>query len=176
MEFDISLASSEIGTLRLGIHTSIAQSLENAALKAADLGANTFQIFSSSPRMWRASSPAPDDILHLHTARKKYGLDPLVVHANYLINLASADPVIRARSIDAFRAELERSEAIGAEYVVLHPGSYRGATLDAGMEAVALGLEAAAEGLGPLRAKVLLENTATALREDPQVREAYLGD
>jgi deoxyribonuclease-4 len=154
-----SAAPFEIGTLRLGIHTSIAQSLENAALKAADLGANTFQIFSSSPRMWRASLPSPDDILCLRAARKKYGLDPLVVHANYLVNLAAADPVVRSRSIEAFRSELERSETIGAEYVVLHPGSYRGSTLDAGIEALALGLEAAAQGLGSLRTTVLLENT-----------------
>src|SRR5258708_705283 len=104
--------------------------------------------------MWRGSVPDRDDILCLRAARKKYGLDPLVVHANYLVNLAAADPVVRARSIEAFRAELERSEAIGAEYVVLHPGSYRGATLVAGIEALALGLEAAAQGLGSLRTTV----------------------
>lgn len=109
--------------------------------------------------MWRASLPDRDDILRLRVTRKKYGLDPLVVHASYLINLAAADPVTRARSIDAFRSELERSEAIGAEYVVLHPGSYRDSTLPAGIEAVALGLEAAAQGLGSLRTTVLLENT-----------------
>jgi len=157
--FDFLAFAFEIGTLRVGIHTSIAQSLESAALKAVELGANTFQIFSSSPRMWRASLPDRDDVLRLHAARKKYGLDPLVVHANYLINLAAADPTIRARSIDAFRSELERSETIGAEYVVLHPGSYRGATLSAGIESLALGLEAAAQGLGSLRTTVLLENT-----------------
>jgi deoxyribonuclease IV len=147
------------GSLRLGIHTSISQSLENAALKAADLGANTFQIFSTSPRMWRGSIPAIDDIDRLRRARKKFGLRPLVVHANYLINLAAADPVVRARSIDAFRDELERSETIGADYVVLHPGSYRDYTMPEGIAAVSLGLEAAAKGLGPLAVTVLLENT-----------------
>ena len=152
MPFDIS-------NLRLGIHTSIAQSLENAALKAAELGANTFQIFSTSPRMWRASIPDADDIARIRRARKKFGLRPLVVHANYLINLAAADAVTRARSIDAFRGELERSTAIGAEYVVLHPGSYRDYTLPEGIAALALGLEAAAKGLGPLTTTVLLENT-----------------
>jgi deoxyribonuclease-4 len=109
--------------------------------------------------MWRASTPAAADILRLRSARKKYGLGPLVVHANYLVNLAAADPVIRARSIDAFRSELQRSEAIGAEYIVLHPGSYRGSTLVAGIETLALSLEAAAHDLGKLRATVLLENT-----------------
>jgi deoxyribonuclease-4 len=156
---DFRRTASEIGTLRVGIHTSIAKSLENAALKAADLGANTFQIFSCSPRMWRASAHARDDIVRLRAARKKYGLDPLVVHANYLVNLAAADPIVRARSVEAFRGELERSEAIGAEYVVLHPGSYRGSTLESGIETLARGLAAAAEGLGTLHATVLLENT-----------------
>jgi deoxyribonuclease IV len=156
---DIFSPPFNIGTLRIGIHTSISQSLENAALKAADLGANTFQIFSTSPRMWRASIPAADDILRLRRARKKFDLRPLVVHANYLINLAAADPVTRSRSIDAFRGELERSQAIGAEYVVLHPGSYRDYSLPEGIAAVALGLEAAAKGLGPCKTTVLLENT-----------------
>lgn len=109
--------------------------------------------------MWRGSVPDPEDIRRLRDARKKYGLDPLVVHANYLVNLAASDPVVRARSIDAFRGELERSDAIGAEYVVLHPGSYRGATLTAGIEALAIGLQEAAEGLGSVRTTVLLENT-----------------
>ena len=81
------------------------------------------------------------------------------MHANYLINLAAADPVTRSRSIDAFRGELERSQAIGAEYVVLHPGSYRDYSLPEGIAAVALGLGAAAKGLGPCKTTVLLENT-----------------
>jgi deoxyribonuclease-4 len=109
--------------------------------------------------MWRASTPDSGDIDRMRAARKKYGLDPLVVHANYLVNLAAADPVVRARSVEAFRSELVRSEAIGAEYVVLHPGSYRGATLAAGIETLAHGLAEAAAGLGPLRTTLLLENT-----------------
>jgi deoxyribonuclease-4 len=149
----------KIDTLRIGIHTSIAASLEQAAIKAADLGANTFQIFSSSPRMWRASIPDPDDIARLRRARRRFDLKPLAIHVNYLVNLAAADPEVRARSIAAFRGELERAEAIGAEYLVLHPGSYRGRTPAEGIEAVALGLEEAASGLGDLRTIVLLENT-----------------
>jgi deoxyribonuclease IV len=82
--------------LRIGIHTSISKSLEGAALKAVELGANTFQIFSSSPRQWRASQPGPAQVAMLHRARLKYDLTPLVIHDNYLINLAAADDVIRA--------------------------------------------------------------------------------
>ncbi len=148
------------GSLRIGIHTSIAGSLEKAALKASELGANTFQIFSASPRMWRASAPGPDAIRLLHRARERLDLYPLAIHVNYLVNLASADPTIRARSIACYRGELERAAALGAEYLVVHPGSYRGQSVDEGIAAFALGLRDAAEGLALGNTAVLLENTA----------------
>ena len=68
--------------LRIGAHTSIAKSLEDAALTAARIGANTFQIFSASPRMWRASPPAPSEVKLLTRAREKHDLYPLVIHDN----------------------------------------------------------------------------------------------
>jgi deoxyribonuclease-4 len=146
--------------LRIGIHTSISGSLEKAALKAAELGANTFQIFSASPRMWRAALPAKDDVAAFRRARERLDLWPLAIHVNYLINLASMDPVIREKSITAFRGELERAEAIGAEYLVTHPGSYRGQLLEQAIAAFVLGLaEAASGGIAP-SVTVLLENTA----------------
>ena len=150
------------GRLRIGIHTSIAASLENAALKASELGANTFQIFSSSPRMWRASSPGAEQIQLLRRARERLDLYPLAIHANYLVNLASVDPAIRERSIASFRGELERAAAIGAEYLVLHPGSYKGQSLEEGIAAFVLGLRDAAAGAAGMMktgVTVLLENT-----------------
>ncbi len=131
-------------------------------MKAASLGANTFQIFSASPRMWRAGTPDPRQVSLLKAARERYDLDPLVIHVNYLINLASLDPVIRTKSIAGFRGELERAHAIGAQFLVLHPGSYRDSTVDAGIAAFALGLRDGAEGLPPHKVTVLLENTAGA--------------
>ncbi|MBI4876872.1 MAG: deoxyribonuclease IV [Acidobacteria bacterium] len=146
--------------MRIGIHTSIAGSLENAALKAVELGANTFQIFSASPRMWRAAALKPDQVRRFKALRKEHGLAPLAVHDNYLINLAAADPATRARSIAAFRGELERALALGAEFLVAHPGSYKGQSLEWGIEAVAAGLNQAARGLQSRRLAILLENTA----------------
>src|SRR5450631_2209040 len=119
--------------MRIGLHTSISKSLEGAALRAAELGANTFQIFSASPRQWKASSPSAASIALLNRAREKYDLTPLVIHDNYLINLASADPGVRMLSIAAFRGELERAIAIGAEYLVAHPGNYKGQTVEEGI-------------------------------------------
>ena len=146
--------------MRLGLHTFKSGSFENAALKAAELGANTFQIFSTSPKMWRSGTPDPADIKRLHAVREKHDLTPLVVHSNYLINLAASEGNIRAQSIIAFRSELERSIAIGADYVVVHPGSYKGRTCEEGILSVVEALVEAAAGLKTKKLTILLENTA----------------
>ncbi len=109
--------------------------------------------------MWRASSPGLEEIRSLQRARERLDLYPLAIHVNYLVNLASADPTIRARSIACFRGELERAGALGAEYLVLHPGSYKGQSLEQGIAAFVLGLRDAAEGLRSRGVTVLLENT-----------------
>jgi deoxyribonuclease-4 len=146
--------------LRIGIHTSIAGALEKSALRAAELGANTFQIFSASPRMWSARPLAPEEIARFRATRERLGLAPLVVHDNYLINLAAADPALRARSVAAFREELRRAVALGADYLVAHPGSYAGQPLEDGMETAARSLVEAARGLKLDGLVLLLENTA----------------
>jgi deoxyribonuclease-4 len=148
--------------VRIGIHTSRAKSLENAAVKAAELGANTFQIFSASPRMWRAVPPLRSDIQALRKAREKFDLYPLAVHVSYLVNLATLDPVIREKSIAGFRGELERAAMIGAEFLVVHPGNYKGQSVQEGMAAFVRGMAEAAQGLKLRGLTVLLENTVGA--------------
>jgi deoxyribonuclease IV len=148
-----------VADLRIGIHTSRAGSLEKAALKAGELGANTFQIFSSSPRMWRASAPEAGDVRRFQAARERLDLWPLAIHTNYLVNLATLDPLIRERSVASFRGELERAATIGAEYLVLHPGSYKGQSVEQGIAAFVLGLAEAARGFKGAGITVLLENT-----------------
>ena len=146
--------------MRLGLHTSISKSLENAAFKAAEVGANTFQIFSASPRMWRASPPAASAVKLLEHARERYDLRPLVIHDNYLINLASCSEALRLQSTAAFRGEIERALAIGAEYLVAHPGNCKGHSVEQGIYAVIRSLAEAAQGLDTAKLTVLLENTA----------------
>jgi deoxyribonuclease IV len=109
--------------------------------------------------MWRASLPKAEEIFRMRAARARHDITPLAIHVSYLINLASIDPVIRAKSIAGFRGELERAHLIGAEYLVLHPGSYRGQTLDEGVAQVLAALSEAAEGLSLGRLTILLENT-----------------
>lgn len=112
--------------------------------------------------MWRAAAPDRSAIRRFRRARERFDLYPLAVHANYLINLASFDPEIRRKSVEAFRGELERTSAIGAEFLVLHPGSYRGASIEQGIAAFILGLQEAARGSRGRKPTVLVENTAGA--------------
>jgi deoxyribonuclease IV len=148
--------------MRIGHHTSISGALENSALKAVELGANTFQIFSSSPRQWKASIPSAPGILALQRVRDKHDLTPLVIHDNYLINLASAHENTRVLSIEAFRGELARAIAIGAEYLVAHPGNYKGQTVEQGILNFLQGVATAAEGLKFGKLMLLIENTVGA--------------
>ena len=148
--------------MRIGLHTSIAGGLERSAIKAGEMGANTLQIFSSSPRQWKASVPSAPAIELLNAFRKKYDLTPLVIHDNYLINLASANEGIRKQSIEAFRGELVRAIAIGAEYLVAHPGNYKGQTIEQGIFHFLQGGGAAAEGLKFDKLMLLVECTAGA--------------
>lgn len=131
--------------------------------------------------MWRARAPDVAQVRLFRAARERHDLYPLAIHVNYLINLASLDPVIRAKSIDAFRGELERAALIGAEYLVLHPGSYKGQSVEEGIAAFALGLEEASTGFHAGALTVLLENTAgsgcslgSRLEELKSIRELAL--
>ena len=110
--------------------------------------------------MWRAGTPDPLEIEALRTIRREHGIDPLVVHVNYLVNLASRDPEIRAKSIATFRGELDRAASVGAEFLVVHPGSYKGQTVGDAISACADGLCQAAEGFTGGAVTVLIENTA----------------
>jgi deoxyribonuclease-4 len=147
--------------MRIGIHTSTSGALVNAADKAVELGANCFQIFSASPRMWRATPPDAAQVEALKAVRAEHDLRPLVIHDSYLINLAAADEEIRGKSIAAFRAELTRAIAIGAEYLVMHPGSAKGhAGVEQALETLAASLEQAARGLKAPGLTLLFEGTA----------------
>ena len=109
--------------------------------------------------MWRARMPDAAQVAALQAIRRKHDIYPLVVHVNYLVNLASRDPEIRARSIAAFRGELDRAAIVGAEFLVVHPGSSKGQTPDDAISACADGLCQSASGFGGA-VTVLLENTA----------------
>ncbi len=150
------------GSIRIGIHTSIAGDIAGALDIAHGLGANALQIFSSSPRTWGHGSSriAETDAARFRQRRAELQLGPVVVHGNYLINLASPNPVLRTRSIQAFHQEIVRAMALGTDFLVIHPGSAQGTTVESAIAAVAQGLKQAARGLKLGELRILLENTA----------------
>jgi deoxyribonuclease IV len=150
------------GTLRIGIHTSIAGGYSNALESAHKLGCNALQIFSASPRMWAGgpSRIAEVDAAAFRTRRQELGLGPLAIHANYLINLAAQQPMLRTRSIQAFHDELVRGVALGAEFVVVHPGACGDCKPDQAVRLAVESVKQAAKNLPPTSLRILLENTA----------------
>lgn len=117
--------------------------------------------------MWRANVPDPAQVHLLKATRELYDLKPLVIHDSYLINLASADPVIRQKSIAAFTGEIERAILIGAEFIVAHPGNYKDLTPEQGLLNIAEALGVAWRGVDqPLKRRaqvsILLECMAGA--------------
>ncbi len=147
---------------RIGIHTSTAGGVETGAERAYRLGCNAFQIFSSSPRQWKPYGLARSQCAEMRRLRERYDLKPLAIHANYLINLAGGNPEFHAKSIAAFRGELKRAQALGAEFLVVHPGSYRGLSRDEGLRQAAKAIAQASQGLDLDKSglHVLIENTA----------------
>lgn len=150
--------------LKIGIHTSTAGGPANSVERAYRLGCNALQIFSSSPRQWKPmelSRPQVEESLRL---REKYGIAPLVIHTSYLVNLCSSTSEFLEKSVLAFRAEVERALLLKAQYLVLHPGSFRNRTRMEGLQCAADAIERSVERLdlasGGL--KILIENTAGA--------------
>ena len=149
---------------RIGVHLGTAGGCWTAVQRAVDAGANTFQIFSSSPRTWRAGPVKPEDGRRMREGLAAHDIGPLVVHASYLINLCSQSESVRTNSTAAFRGEVERALALGATFLVLHPGSWKGLTREEGLRFAAANIERALGSL-PWQGtdfKVLIENTAGA--------------
>lgn len=146
------------GGLRVGFHLSIASGPETLFERYRVRGCTTLQIFTSSPRVWEMR-PWPDEqVERFHRARKAAGSPPLIVHARYLANLASANPAVRAKSIDVLRFEYEMAGRCGADYLVVHMGS--NPEHGDGMTFMKDGLRAALDGCAKDSPLLLLENTA----------------
>jgi deoxyribonuclease-4 len=150
------------GSVRIGIHTSIAGSYLNALEAARKLGCNALQIFSASPRMWQGGSAriAEVDAQAFRARRDELKLGPLVIHANYLINLASPQRMLQTRSIQAFHDEVVRAMALGADFLVVHPGARGEATSAQAVSTIIESVKQSAKRshLGGLQ--ILIENTA----------------
>lgn len=110
----------------LGAHVSAAGGISNAIDRIEEIGGNAVQVFTQSPRMWKSTEHTPDEIRRFRKRRRQARVRHVACHALYLVNLASRDVEIRAKSFDALAATLETAQAIRADTVVLHVGSHLG--------------------------------------------------
>lgn len=160
-------------TPRFGVHTSIAGGLPNAVKEAVEKGCDGFQIFARNPRGWSERPLPPEEIKAFKDAREKAGLWPLAIHSVYLINLAAQDELMLSRSRESFRQEIIRGLEIEADYLVVHPGSSKGASADSGVQTAIESIREATQGLhlqgaasskshtgSKNRLTILIENTA----------------
>jgi deoxyribonuclease IV len=143
----------------VGLHVSIAGSLESAFDRAAELGANTFQIFTRNPNQWKFK-PIPDDIAaSFRERRRKSGVRRVVAHMPYLPNLASPDKATMKISRFSLDEEVKRCDALGIDYLVVHLGSHLGKGIAVGISNVADACNGALSGSGG-KTSILLENMA----------------
>lgn len=154
-------------TNRIGRHLPTSGGLKKTLQKAHELGCETVQVFVSNPQGWAIPDLRPD-AQEFVEGSKEIGLSPVVVHAKYLINLASLDDEQRERSVNALAHELVAAGTIGADFVVVHSGSHGGAGEKVGMGRLAKGFERAREIAGKLAgagrpvAEPVLENSVGA--------------
>ncbi len=145
--------------MRFGFHVSISGGFALAVQRAYEIGCSTMQIFSRNPRGWTVKPIDPADAQEFRRLRDEWDIGPVFVHTSYLINLASPKPELYQRSIEQFVVDLERTERLGAEYLVTHLGSASGQEPGWMIERVAAALNMALRLHRP-KAMVLLENTA----------------
>ena len=144
----------------IGVHVSTGGGLANAHARGVERGCEAIQIFNQSPRAWRTTSYSEDDYAEFRELMDGGQIRSVVIHAVYLINCASNEPEIREKSLNSLVHSLRLGDSIGADGVVLHPGSQKGEGLE---ESLARAAEAFRHALGESeRCRLLLENTAGA--------------
>ncbi|MEZ5101859.1 MAG: deoxyribonuclease IV [Thermoleophilia bacterium] len=148
--------------MQFGGHVSSSGGISTAVDRAEELGMDALQLFTQSPRMWRPTNHAPDALARFRERRREAGIGDVVCHALYLINLASPDPELHAKSVSALLTTVEVATAIEADGVVLHVGSHLGRGLDAALPLVLPALREALDRCAAGPTWVLLENSAGA--------------
>ncbi len=145
--------------MRIGFHVSIGGGFSLALKRAFELGCTCMQIFSRNPRGWTVKPLDSADVASFRKLRREWDIGPVFVHTNYLINLASTKDDLYEKSIEQFVVDLERTERLGAEYLVTHLGSASGRDAAWMIGRVSQALNVAMKLHLP-QAGLLLENTA----------------
>jgi len=145
----------------LGAHMSVAGGLFRAFERIARVGGEALQIFTRNQRQWRVPEVSAEEAALFRDHWEKWGQGPVAVHDSYLINLASPDPEIEAKSIAAFAGEIRRADLLGIPFLITHPGSHMGTGLAAGVARFTANLDRAIDlAEAAARVTVLLETTA----------------
>jgi deoxyribonuclease-4 len=147
---------------RLGVHLPLGTGLLRAAERAAEIRADTIQVFVDNPTAWKRRATPPKKLDEFRARIAELGIRPVSVHASYLVNLAGPDPGFREASIEVLASDLRAAAGYGATIVNVHTGSHRDTSVEAGLERVADGVArvlelAGDEGSG---ARLALENAS----------------
>ncbi|MCK5670287.1 deoxyribonuclease IV [Candidatus Bathyarchaeota archaeon] len=150
--------------MKLGCHVSIAGSVDKAVDRAREIGCNTFQVFTRSPRMWKYREFREEEIHEFKRKRRDAGIGPVFSHMPYLPNLSSSNPEPYKKSIETLRLELTRCNQLGIAFLVTHLGSHLGKGLDTGIKQIVNAIDTAVSGLDEYP-MLLLENTSGKTNE-----------
>ena len=153
------MSDSGQNPLLLGVHVSIAGGIYNAVARGEAIGCTAIQVFTRNASRWQSKPLVEDDVRAFRQAFKNGSLSYIAAHDSYLINLASPDPVLRHKSIQAFLDEMKRCAALGIPDLVMHPGAHMGAGVETGIQTIADSLRTIFRE-APDNVRVLIENTA----------------
>ncbi len=146
--------------MNLGAHMSIAGGMPRALERARSIGCNAVQLFVKNTNQWRTRALGAGEIASFRAAAGMFAPSFVLAHSSYLVNLASPDRKILERSIAGFIEEMRRAGALGIPYMVVHPGSHRGAGETAGLKRIAASLDEVLSAAGERAPEILLETTA----------------
>lgn len=144
----------------LGAHMSIAGGVDKSLALGKKVGCDTIQIFTKSSNQWKAKPLSDEVVDSFHKERKETGIDLVVAHDSYLINLASPDNALWKKSIDAFLVEMERCERLGIPYLNTHPGSHMGGGEKEGLKRISRAIDIIHSKTKGYKTSIALETTA----------------
>jgi deoxyribonuclease-4 len=147
--------------VQIGAHVSSAGGIDKAIDRAVEIGADSVQVFTQSPRTWRPTNHDPASFERFREKRAEAGIGGVLCHALYLCNLAAPDDAVYEKSVAAMRKTMEVACGIGADAVVFHVGSHLGSGFEAGLERVLPAMEQVLE-LCSDETWLLMENSAGA--------------
>ena len=117
--------------MKIGAHVKTAGGVDKAIERAAEIGAETIQIFSGAPQAWRRKTYADAEVEAYRRRVAETGIEPAFIHGLYLVNLATDNPELLAKGYEALVAEMNAAHLLGAKGVIFHLGSHKGAGYEA---------------------------------------------